>query len=219
MQYCNRCRMEIRGYKRCCPLCGSLVTGEGERPCFPTIRKKKVSYVLFQKVCLYILIMLFVSMILVRNIIGEWRPWMWLVIFCGIVGFMDVMLMRTFRQNTLKTVHLQGYTGILLCIIVDHYTGSHGWAYAWVVPIAFVILMFAAIMTALILKIALRDFTLYLAFDTLMTFVQLLPIHAGKNIFPLPAQCSMAIVVLAYGALLIFGWRAFHSAAGRFFNV
>ena len=60
MQYCPKCKVNIRGNKKCCPLCqGQLKESElVMEPPFPKIKKNKVSNITFMKVCTFIFIAL-----------------------------------------------------------------------------------------------------------------------------------------------------------------
>ncbi len=47
MQYCPKCKINIRGHKTCCPLCQGQLQGEPEKNPFPVLAKPKVrSYLL-----------------------------------------------------------------------------------------------------------------------------------------------------------------------------
>ena len=56
MQYCPKCKVHIRGNKRCCPLCEGSLTGSPSDPAFPALEQRRFSFSLIFKVCLFLFV-------------------------------------------------------------------------------------------------------------------------------------------------------------------
>ncbi|MGI6056641.1 MAG: DUF6320 domain-containing protein [Bilifractor sp.] len=219
MQQCNRCHVQIRGRKRCCPLCGGPLAGEPENPAFPSLPKRKFSRLSAVRLAAFLLIALLTSdgaMIYITGGVPSWIP---LSVLSAAVGFIDICVTMYYRNNVLKTMQVQVVTGIVLSLVIDAVTGWHKWSIHWVMPVAFVGVMVTTILIGIGLKMALQEFVLYLLLDTVLSLLQWIFLLRHINTFPVPAVTSSAACILMFVGILIFRWRDFTSASSRYFNI
>lgn len=218
MQRCSRCHVNIRGYKRACPLCGGPLTGEPEEDVYPMVRGRKVSRLTVVKTAAFALLAFFAAMVVLRTFLGGWATWAPLAMICAVIGFIDIYFIIYFRSNPLKTVTWQIYIGMVVSIVVDHFTGRHGWAVTWVVPAGFLGLMIATAAIGAGLHMYLVDYVLYLLFDAIVsTAAQDLTLLLYDYPFRYPMVISFFACILFFLAVLIFRWKDFKSAGSRYF--
>ncbi|MCR5525875.1 MAG: hypothetical protein K6F39_00645 [Lachnospiraceae bacterium] len=218
MQSCDKCKIEIRGNKARCPLCGGKLKGEPESPAFPALKRKIITRALLVRIAAFILFVFCLAMRIVDYASPAGISWLPLAIISAFVGFGDICVMAYYHNNPLKTITIQIYVGMFISLIVDYYTGWHAWSVVWVLPGAFCGMVIATIITGLILRMRLQDFVLYLLFDTLFALVQFVFLFKEINPFPLPAVISTAMIIVFFVGILLFRWRDFASASSRYFN-
>ena len=221
MQYCKKCNVKIRGRKECCPLCqGQLYETEGdENPAFPVLGKRKISSFTFLKVCTF----LFIASEIVFGTInimtkGEFS-FIGPVMLGILVAWVDILATMYLRNNLIKVITFE----VLVAIVVDYYidkkTGFHGWSVNWMIPMTLIGLAIVTIITAMILKLRLDEYILYIVFDFVMALLQIIFIKNGENTFPWPAVISIMSYMILIAALVIFRFRDLKNASEKMFNL
>ncbi|MCI1768967.1 MAG: DUF6320 domain-containing protein, partial [Mageeibacillus sp.] len=64
-------------------------------------------------------------------------PWVPLVIAGAAVLWLDLLIALYMRYNVLKIFTTEAYIAIILDVIIDLETGSHGWSVTWMIPCTF----------------------------------------------------------------------------------
>ena len=77
----------------------------------------------------------------------------------------------------------------------------------------------ATIGTALVLKLRLDEYILYLALDLVMVLLQIIFIRNGMNTVPWPAVSSIMIYLILFAAVIIFRFNDLKNASEKMFNV
>ena len=75
------------------------------------------------------------------------------------------------------------------------------------------------IATALILKLRLDEYILYIVFDFVMSLLQIITIRNGMNKLPWPAASSIMFYLILIAALVIFRFRDLKNASEKMFNI
>ncbi len=221
MQICQKCNVKIRGRKECCPLCqGRLKEVEGEdNPSFPILEKRKISNITFLKMCTF----LFVASEIIFGAInimtkGEF-PFIGPVILGILVAWIDVIATMYLRNNLIKVITFE----VIVAIVVDYYidikTGFHGWSINWMIPMTLIGLAIATIIIAMVLKLRLDEYILYIVLDFVMALIQIIFIKNGMNSFPWPAVASIITYMIIIAALVIFRFRDLKNASEKMFNI
>lgn len=220
MQECSRCHVTIRGNKKACPLCGGPLTGEPEEEVYTRVAKRRISRFGVVKCAAFALIAFLAAMAALDMFKGEMYSWMPLAIICAVIGFRDIVLVMYYRGNPLKVISWEMYIGTAVSVIVDYFTGQHGWAVTWVIPSAFLALVIATVCVGAGLQLSLVDFILYPLFDTVAsTVIQGLILFSGVNRFRYPMIISFFVCILFFAGVLIFRWKDFRMASSRYFNM
>lgn len=221
MQICPKCKVNIRGNKSCCPLCqGKLKTVEGEsNPSFPTIKRKKISNITFLKVCTFLFVaseIVFLTInIMTQNKFSFISP-----VMLGILaGWITIVTTMYLRNNLIKVITWEVIVAIVVDIYVDLHTGFYGWSFAWMIPLTLIGLAIATIITALVLKLRLDEYILYLVLDLVMVLLQIVFIKNGMNKVPWPAVCSVMTYLILFAGVIIFRFSDLKNATQKMFNV
>lgn len=221
MQYCPKCNITIRGSKSCCPLCQGKLQGtpqtEKESP-FPMLRGPKVSTLTFFRICTFLLVLLELSMLLVRYFVGP-QPWITILSLSALIAWADLWIAAWFRNNIMKMVVVQLYLLMLITILLDWKTGMHGWSISWVIPSLFLSIAVATVIIGKTTRLPLETYVMYLFWNVLLSFLQLIALHQRRNPFPAPAVVSMFLLLVLGAAVVIFKFRDLKNAAGKWFNL
>lgn len=221
MQICKKCNVRIRGRKECCPLCqGKLMEVEGdENPAFPVLARKKISSITFLKVCTFLFIALEIIFGAVNIMTEGAFPFIGPVMLGIFVAWVDILAMMYLRNNIIKVITFEVFVAIIVDYYIDVRTGFYGWSVAWMIPLTLIGLAIVTIVTALVLKLRLDEYILYIVFDFVVSLFQIYFIKTGKNTFPWPAVISIMFYMILIAALVIFRFRDLKNASEKMFNI
>ena len=138
-----------------------------------------------------------------------------LAVLLGVIA----VFMVFFVLYRIKTLFIETYLAMAVCLLIDVLTGWHGWSLAYVLPIGFVLLVFVTISVGRGAKLRLEEYIIYIFVTILLSMLQIIPVltHVNPNI--LPAVVSMAILLIAACAAVIFRFRDLWSAVEKMFNL
>ena len=221
MQICQKCNVKIRGRKECCPLCqGRLKEVEGEdNPSFPILEKRKISNITFLKMCTFLFVASEIIFGAVNIMTAGEFSFIGPVMLGILVAWIDVIATMYLRNNLIKVITFE----VIVAIVVDYYidikTGFHGWSINWMIPMTLIGLAIATIVIAMVLKLRLDEYILYIVLDFVMALIQIIFIRNGMNSFPWPAVASIITYMIIIAALVIFRFRDLKNASEKMFNI
>ena len=221
MQICQKCNVKIRGRKECCPLCqGRLKEVEGEdNPSFPILEKRKISNITFLKMCTFLFVASEIIFGAVNIMTAGEFSFIGPVMLGILVAWIDVIATMYLRNNLIKVITFE----VIVAIVVDYYidikTGFHGWSINWMIPMTLIGLAIATIVIAMVLKLRLDEYILYIVLDFVMALIQIIFIRNGMNTFPWPAVASIITYMIIIAALVIFRFRDLKNASEKMFNI
>ncbi|RKM62308.1 hypothetical protein D6855_02505 [Butyrivibrio sp. CB08] len=221
MQVCNKCIIKIRGRKECCPLCqGKLTNTEGiENPAFPVLEKRRVTSITFFKICTFIFISLEIIFGTINIMTGGEYSFIGPIMLGALVAWIDIYATMYLRNNLIKVITFEVLVAIVVDFYIDIKTGFHGWSVNWMIPMTLIGLAIVTIATALILKLRLDEYILYIVFDFIMALLQIITIRNGMNSLPWPAASSIMFYLILIAALVIFRFRDLKNASEKMFNI
>ncbi len=220
MQNCSKCRIDIRGNKSRCPLCGGLLSGQPERPAFPVIPRTRLSRSSIYRMSLFLFVLFEAAMVVLCYILGRVPAWIVLAMVAGGVGVLDVQLAMYYRNDVLRLVTWEMYVGAVLVLLVDLFNGFHRWSVSWALPCLFAALMIVTVSIGRGTGLSPEDYILYLLFNVIMsTAVQAVLCVSHVNTTPVPAVISIVFVIVFFLGMIIFNHRAFKRQTTRFFNI
>ena len=195
-QECPRCKVMLRGQKKCCPLCEGIVTQGNSQSSFHPIKNEPPSRFTFGKLSALIMLLLQLSMIMVMVSQRTLVPWAELIMVIAFVGYLDINFIPKLRDNILKLITTQAYGGMIICFIVDKFYGFYGWSVIWVIPFTFIGL---TLMTAIVGVAAgfkpTRIMRYFLFYTVTALIVESTFMTLGMNSLETPAYVSLAVVL------------------------
>ncbi len=221
MQYCSKCKVNIRGNKSCCPLCQGRVSrleGEENRV-FPLLDPPKISNLSFIKICTFIAVALEIVFISINIMTHGVHSFIGPVILGIAVGWFTILTTLYLRNNLLKVITGEVIVAIIIDVYVDLKTGFYGWSFNWMIPSTLTALAIATIIIAAVMKLRLDEYIFYLILDVILALLQIIFICNNMNKFPWPAAISIMIYLILLAAVIIFRFRDLKNASGKMFNL
>ena len=218
MQYCEACKIHIRGNKKCCPLCGGALSGEASESGYPVLGPAKNTWASMARVVSVIAVAFVIVMGTVGMITDFRNPLVLLMIAGALILWIDLLLNSHYQHNVIKLLTAQTYIGIIAALGADWLSGYRGWSVTWVIPFAFVGIAVVTLSVARGLRLRLSEYIFYLVLDALASLIQILflCLHLEKALWP--PICSMAILTVGAVAALIFRRRELQTAMTKVFH-
>ncbi len=219
MLKCSKCRISIRGDKKCCPLCMGQVSGEPEDSAFYAIRPQNISRASAFRIASFICVITEIVMGLLFYASHYANAAFLLVMLVAPLCLFDFAAAIFFKENILKLITTQAYLIMLVCYIVDLNTGFIGWSVIWVIPVLFVVLTVAVMMIGHVMRSHMENYIIYPVLNVILSLLQVILIKTGRNPFQMPAMISMGIMLSLGAFIFIFRFRELKSAANRYLNI
>ncbi len=219
MQECKKCKITIRGNKRCCPLCQGRLSGEPEDPAFPNIKRLPLTAVAVFKIAAFIAVLAEIALGMLCFVNGSWIPGVEIAMIIIVFAIADLNVALYFKGNLIKLITVQSYIIMGAVFIMDRRFGFIGWSLAWVIPMMFIALMVTTLIIAKVAGLFLRDIMLYVVFNVFACSLQAIPIHKGINPFPWPAAISIALMLAIAAFVIIFRFNDLKNASAKYLNM
>lgn len=207
MLYCNNCKVSITGNHEKCPLCQGDVTGEPSKiHTFPIIKEEKHLISLILKITALITIIVSVVSLLINFEFGG--KWSLYVIAGLITGWIVIWITIKMHGNIAKnTIWLTAIISIL-SIIWDISTGYRGWSINYVLPLICCFAMIEMFIVAIIKKLKIEDYIVYLIIDIIFGIVPLILLLLDVVKVDYPSLICVAESVISLAILIIFEGKA-----------
>lgn len=219
MQYCPKCKVHIRGNKRCCPLCEGSIDGEPESPAFPVLKRSKYHYKTVIKICIFLCVIVEVVTMMFDMMTGFRFHLPGLIMLWSPFVLLDICIAIYYRGNLLKLISYQSYAAIAICLYLDYANGNLSWSLYWIVPSILLSLTIATIVIGYGVGLRLVDYMIYLLVDVILALLQLIPVFLGVNKIPYMAIISAGIMVIIAAFVVIFRPRELGNAFSKYMNV
>ena len=219
MQYCPKCKVHIRGDKRCCPLCEGSVEGTPENPAFPVLKKKKYSTQLLFKICLFLFVIVEVVMMMINLMSGFPFHIPGLIMMWAPFVLLDRCVAIYYRGNVVKLVTYQAYAVMIICAFIDYGDRQLTWSLYWIIPATLLCLAIVTIIIGYGVGLHMVDYMIYLLFDVMVALLQLIPVILGYNKVPYMTVVSVGIMIVIAAFVVIFRPRELENAFSKYMNV
>ncbi|NLP33631.1 MAG: hypothetical protein GX359_00325 [Clostridiales bacterium] len=207
MQYCEHCKVKIKGNHPVCPLCAGLLEqrkSPQEEDVFPQIPTIYQEFNVFIRLLLLISIATTVISFAINIIFTEESRWSILVAAGIACMWISLFFIIRKRNNIPKTIVWQvGLLGIL-SVIWDASMGWIGWSIDYVIPSICVGAMIVMAVAAKILKLGVRDLLVYFLVDGIFGFIPIIFIIFGWLNVLYPSVICVAVSVINLSALILF---------------
>lgn len=206
MQYCDNCKLSVKGDNHICPLCGGILSGDGkdEEEVFPRIPTMYQEFNLFIRIIVMISVSVVIISFAANAIFTRQSRWSFFVAFGILCMWISLFFILRKRNNIPKTIVWQvGILGIL-SVVWDYSTGWRGWSTNYVIPTICVGAMIVMAVAAKILKIGVSDLIIYLLVDGIFGFVPVIFLILGQVDVGYPSVICVACSAINLLALIVF---------------
>ncbi|MGB8455298.1 MAG: DUF6320 domain-containing protein [Anaerocolumna sp.] len=205
MQYCEHCKVHIRGNRKYCPLCQNTLTGNGceEEEIFPRI-PVTYQYNLVIRVMLFISISIVVICFAINSMFPVDVNWPMFIIAGILCIWISLAMVIRKRHNIPKSIIWQVAVISVLAVIWDWRTGWRGWSLDFVIPIVCVVAMIVMYITAKIMRLGVRDFIIYIALDGIFGIIPILFLLFNLLHVRYPSVISISLSILSLAAVILF---------------
>lgn len=205
MQYCNNCKVKIRGSMDNCPLCGNVIEKHNDdiEEVFPKIPPEYESH-LAMKIMVFVSIVVIVASYVVYILIPSNINWPIFVVFGLISMWLSLIMVIKKRHNIPKNILWQVTLVTLLSLFWDWKTGWRGWSIDFVVPITYVLATCVMFITAKIMHLKTRDYLIYSLLGSFFGIIPVIFLLIGWIKIFLPTLICVAISIIFLAAIFIF---------------
>lgn len=206
MQYCDNCKVHLKGSQRVCPLCGGIVPdsdGENEEvfPIIPTIYQE---FNILIRTMILISISAVVISIAINVIFTRQSRWSLLVAAGVLCMWISLFIIIRKKSNIPKTILWQVAVIVILSMLWDRSMGWRGWSIDYVLPAVCVAAMIVMAISAKLLKIGVRDLIIYLLVDAIFGFIPIIFLIFGGLHVIFPSVICVAASAISLSALITF---------------
>lgn len=215
MQHCNKCKVDIRGEHKLCPLCQGKLEGQRDVEVYPVIHLEEGPFQMFLKIVTLVAAVVGIICV-VANLMfpdsGKWSNYAVLGVICA-----WIVINRAIRKrhHIIKNMGWQAVMVSVMCLLWDYITGDHGWAIDLVIPIvcsAFPIVI-AIVAKAEKMKDAEYVFTLFAGgFLEIIPFLFLITGHVN---FVYPTLIGIGIGLIDIVFLIVLKGRTLKNELGK----
>lgn len=217
MKYCKKCQVTVIGKHLRCPLCQTeldLAEDDGkaeeriseEEDIFPQLQELYKRNLLFKIItfisCLLIIVFGFLNLLLSGG-----HGWVYIIV--AAVGSFWVTFYIAFRKrkNVEKAILYMEVLISFMCWLWDYFTGYHGWALDFVLPVLGMVTLVSLFIISRFLHADDDDDLIYLILGSLLGLVPLLfyALHL-LHFYVLSLICALSSVIFLT-AVLIFQWE------------
>lgn len=206
MQYCRKCKVNINGSKRCCPLCQGELKGTPDEleDVFPKIQPVRYSKTFAIRIITFIAI----SIILVSltiNMMFQNGVW-WSLIVSAAVGCLWATLTMGIiqRKHIFRNITWQLFFISGCAVLWDLCTSWRGWSIDYVIPLACILSMGSMVFISKFMHIPTGDYIVYLALDALYGVVPVIFIFTGCLNTQYPSLVCACCSLVSIAAILLF---------------
>ena len=117
MQECKKCKITIRGNKKCCPLCQGRLSGEPEDAAFPVIKRLPLTTDAVFRIALFLAVLAEIGLGLICFLNGGWIPGIEIAMIVIVFALADLRVALYFKGNLIK----QNQSKFLLWNQIPHF--------------------------------------------------------------------------------------------------
>lgn len=217
MRQCKRCNVEIMDDTPVCPLCNSVLEGEGGENTYPSMAVEMQRFVLLRKIFYFSLLVIGSVSIFVNYITFKGNYWS-VIVLAGIAYCLfTVSYTVMHRTNLGAKVIWQAIGIIVLTFIVDIVTGYSGWAIRYAVP---GLLLLADLTLVIMMIVNSAHWQGYFMCQIVVTLLSIVPLVAAAlgfvdNMLIAVITCGISLLVLA-GIIIFWDRRVKNELKRRF---
>lgn len=205
MEYCNYCKVHIRGNGNKCPLCMNILPDDtsGKEAVYPDIPPTYERH-MATRIAAFISIAAIVGSFTISKLFTFLPDWSSFVLLGLISMWLILVLVVRKRHNIAKDIMWQVTIISLLSIAWDFVTGWRNWSLEYLIPIVSVSAMLVMYITAKAMKLSISDYVAYLLLIGLFGIIPILFILFDWINVKYPSVICVAASIIFLSAVMIF---------------
>ena len=206
MQSCDNCKVSMKGNHDVCPLCGGIIeeSTAKEEEVFPQIPTIYQEFNIFIRILILVSLSVVIISFAINAIFSKESRWSILVAACILCMWISMFFIIRKKNNIPKTILWQVFLIGILSVIWDSSMGWIGWSIDYVIPSICVGAMIVMAIAAKLLKIGVRDLTVYLLVDAIFGCIPIIfLLFGGLNVY-FPSVICVAASAISLSALILF---------------
>jgi hypothetical protein len=210
MKYCEKCKIQVVGSWKTCPLCQRPLKGEEDsliHDPFPIIPTVYHEYNLFFRILILASISIGVIALAINFLFPSGGLWSLFVVAGIACAWVSLAIAVHKRRNIPKTILYQVVLLAVFALLWDLFTGWRGWSLDYVVPI----LCFGAILVmAVMIKVMkqfISDYLIYFVMDAVFGIIPVIFLLTGIINVPLPTVICVAGSIISLASLWVFSGK------------
>ncbi|MDL2287753.1 DUF6320 domain-containing protein [Oscillospiraceae bacterium OttesenSCG-928-F05] len=205
MKYCSACNVSVANPRERCPLCQAPLGGGGdERETFPITPSLYERYSLFFRVLIFLSVTACVTVLAVNVILST--EYLWFLFVWSGIGYMwlTIIAMVRRRSSLSKKILFQVMQLSVLLFIIDLLTGFIGWSLDYAIPSICVSALLAINVIALVSKLRLNDYVIYVVANAALGLCPLIFVLTGVADVLWPSITCVLTSGLSLVAIFVF---------------
>ncbi|MDD4780403.1 MAG: DUF6320 domain-containing protein [Tissierellia bacterium] len=206
MKYCDKCKVNVVGKRKTCPLCQDFLSGQDNdvEDEFPPITFIYKEYNMFFKMMMLISIIIASVSIAVNAVFHKNVYWS-LFIIGGLASvWVSLITAINKRNNIPKNIIYQVVIVSIAVVVWDYVTKWKGWSIDYVIPLVYVFAMISMFVISKIMKLKLNDYILYLIIDGIFGIIPIIFILTGVLNVLIPSLICVVSSIISLSTILIF---------------
>lgn len=216
MKHCDKCKVNVVGTQKLCPLCQGKLSGNDSRPDeFPQIESIYKKFNFFFKIMILISIIVASVSIALNVLLPKSGAWSVFVLGAMLSVWVSLITAINKRNNIPKNIIYQTTIISVAAVIWDFVTHWKGWSISYVIPFVCIAAMISMSVISKLMKLHIEDFILYIIIDGLYGIVPVIFIMFGNLRVLYPSVICIATSVISLSAILIFEGESMRSEIKR----
>jgi len=207
MKHCDKCNVDVKGSRKICPLCQTVLTGTDEEELYPLIPTFFSKYKFAIKTAVFASISVCIISLAVNYMIPQSGSWSLFVLLGMLCLWISLFIIIKKRNNIPKTILYNVVIISLISIFWDKLTGWHGWSLDFVLPSLCVGAMIGIFVFIKIAKLRLQDYIFFIFTDAVLGIIPTVLYSANLVRIRYASIICTAVSIIAIVAMLIFQGR------------
>ncbi len=207
MKHCEKCNVDVTGNRKICPLCQTMLSGEGEEELYPYIPTFYNKHRFMIKTGVFASLSACIISIAVNMMIPQSGKWSSFVLLGMACIWICLYIVIKKCDNIPKTILYHVVIISLLSVMWDKFTGWHGWSVDFVIPSICIVAMIATVVVVKIFKKHLRNYIFFIFMNAVFGILPSIFYSAQLVQIRYPSLICSALSIIIIFWLLIFQGR------------
>ena len=209
MKRCDKCKVDVTGSLKRCPLCGAVLSEKDHvaDDRYPVSKSVYYKYSLLFRILILISVAVCVICVAVDILIPTEYYWSLFVVGGFGCAWLSLFFLIAKRHNIHKSLFWQVLVLSGISIFWDHWMGWPGWSFTYIIPGLCILAMGTMLVLVWVLSPPIGDYIIYILMDCLLSLVHVLFLVFSLAKTPYCCVICIAMSVITFAALLLFRGR------------